>query len=1007
MKGIKNWLSSILVIGTISSVNCFAHNTIIYSDTLAIKYYLKAKEFGDTYRFDSSIYYYQKALSNYEEDKDVRGIILSTLGLGACYVWQSKFETAEENLKRALSISVENFGESDSLVANCYSTLGFYYGKTSDYEMQLASHKKSIDIGIKTLGANHLTVAKYYGNYGVALSNKSDYKKALNSLETQKKIYIEKLPADHKDLTHTYNNLGQVYYRKGDFDKAIDHYEKTLAINLRHSPPDYFQIGAGHLNLGTTYQAKGEFNKALDHFRMTQEAFLRIFPENHRFLGLVNNNIGVVSAKMMNYQDALLHFHSTEKIYVEQLGRDHPNMAILHINIADAYLKTNQTKKSLDHLNRALEIQLEKLPPNHPELGITLNNFGNYYLKTNKPQKALTYFQKALITLIKDFKNTDYHINPTLEHKELDSKTILLDVFKGKASAFNGLYQSDSAKTENLENSFKVYKLAIRLIDIIRFSLIREASQEDLSIRSYPIYEEAINVACKLYKITKNKEYLNAAFEFSRKSKAFTLLQAIKRADGLKFSDVPDVLIEKEHEVRVNIAFYKKQLRQAENEKDSIKIGRYKNLLFKNTSLWDSLNRHLENNYSNYYQLKYKDTFLSASEIQKQDLDAQTALLEYFVGDSSIYTFCLTHHGLEVFSQKRTKEYDLWIEGFRKSVSDGQFILNNIEKSDSLYVFSAKKLYDLLLSEPLNTISFPLENLIIVPSGTLGYLSFEALIMELPIDTKNFQYSELSYLVKNYQVRYLYTVETTNGENTVRRTSGRFGGFGVTDVSLPGADLEVEMIADITRGDTWIGPLATERNVKSNAWNYSFLHFSTHGYYNDLDPLFSNLIFTQSSDTLEDDSLMVIEVYAMRLNTHLAVLSACETGNGKLSRGEGIMSLARAFVYSGCPSIVTSLWKVDSENASYLTTYFYKNLDKGLYKDKALQDAKLSYIGQADNLHAHPHFWASFILIGDNAPVKFEDNYDYRLWLFSGILILILGYIIFRKRGNRSIERLS
>src|SRR5665811_1040403 len=91
---------------------------------------------------------------------------------------------------------------------------------------------------------------------------------------------------------------------------------------------------------------------------------------------------------------------------------------------------------------------------------------------------------------------------------------------------------------------------------------------------------------------------------------------------------------------------------------------------------------------------------------------------------------------------------------------------------------------------------------------------------------------------------------------------------------------------------------------------------SMHAFLDDINPLYSKFVFTQSQDKVEDDSLTIAEIYNMKFNAQLAVLSACETGDGALNRGEGIMSLSRAFAYAGCPSVVTSLWKVDSETTS-------------------------------------------------------------------------------------------
>ena len=134
----------------------------------------------------------------------------------------------------------------------------------------------------------------------------------------------------------------------------------------------------------------------------------------------------------------------------------------------------------------------------------------------------------------------------------------------------------------------------------------------------------------------------------------------------------------------------------------------------------------------------------------------------------------------------------------------------------------------------------------------------------------------------------------------------------------------------------------------------------------------------------------------------MAVLSACKTGFGKLSQGEGIMSLARGFIYAGVPGIVMTLWEIEDISTSKIMTLFYKNLKIGLRKDEALGKAKLFYLKSADKLHSHPYFWAAYVQIGDNSPI--EDNYFYG-WITGGIALLLLVIFLsirLKKRKNRT-----
>ena len=142
-------------------------------------------------------------------------------------------------------------------------------------------------------------------------------------------------------------------------------------------------------------------------------------------------------------------------------------------------------------------------------------------------------------------------------------------------------------------------------------------------------------------------------------------------------------------------------------------------------------------------------------------------------------------------------------------------------------------------------------------------------------------------------------------------------------------------------------------------------------------------------------------IYNLDLNAKLAVLSACRTGTGKLSKGEGIMSLARGFLYAGVPGIIMTLWAVEDISGADIISGFYNNLFKGQSKDMALRNSKLTYLEHADQLHAHPYFWAAYVQIGDNSPISVQRNI--RVYILAAItaavaVVVFIVLVIRRKR---------
>ncbi len=171
---------------------------------------------------------------------------------------------------------------------------------------------------------------------------------------------------------------------------------------------------------------------------------------------------------------------------------------------------------------------------------------------------------------------------------------------------------------------------------------------------------------------------------------------------------------------------------------------------------------------------------------------------------------------------------------------------------------------------------------------------------------------------------------------------------------------------------------------------------------NENEPMLSHLLFSPvNQDSSEDNRLYAIELYNKKLQADLVVLSACNSGFGKIKKGEGVLSLAHAFTYAGVPASIMSLWKVPDEATSQIMIDFYKNLKAGNEKDEALRLAKLSWLNN-DAIPAqmkHPYYWAGFIASGDTTPLVFEESSSV---LYLGILAFLIAlaalFIYFQKK---------
>jgi CHAT domain-containing protein len=296
------------------------------------------------------------------------------------------------------------------------------------------------------------------------------------------------------------------------------------------------------------------------------------------------------------------------------------------------------------------------------------------------------------------------------------------------------------------------------------------------------------------------------------------------------------------------------------------------------------------------------------------------------------------------------------------------------------------------------------------------------MLLDAAPDKKVMDFRNLSFLIRNYVISYSasamlqFSGLKSTGKKAKRNLLAMAPSYdnltnlkenGFTDetgkkvylLPIPGVEEEIKGIKKALSGKTISGPGATENRFKQIAGNYNILHLAMHTLVNNEKPMLSKLVFYQDKDTIEDGMLNTYELFGMNLNAGLAVLSACNTGTGKLMKGEGMMNLARGFIYAGVPGIVMTLWSVEDQSSAEIVEKFYEYLEDGMAKDEALRQAKLDLIDQGDPLRSHPYYWAAYVTIGDFSPMKFvKPIWSNILFGLIGILSLAGIFITIRNR---------
>ncbi|MEZ4847313.1 MAG: CHAT domain-containing protein [Bacteroidia bacterium] len=534
------------------------------------------------------------------------------------------------------------------------------------------------------------------------------------------------------------------------------------------------------------------------------------------------------------------------------------------------------------------------------------------------------------------------------------------------------------------------------------------------------IYEVALAVCFSLYEENHNSEYLNRAFDIAEKSKATVLSGAISSHQALQFSSIPGKVLKTETELREVVNDLEGNLLNLSSQGESVdsaQLAELKMALITKKQSYDSLLTVMETDYPDYFQMKYEAKSASPGLVMEK-LKKDEALISYYwaadIGE--IYTFVITSENFQFLRSPMEADFIYSLADFYRFASkeEGADMKKFLQISNQLYAVLIEPVEELIRGK----------DLIISPDGLLATIPFEILVKK-DEDKKDSYMGALNYLIRNHEIHYTYSA--TIFSNPLRKHGGNgkvlafapsFNQQQLTSMpqtlpepvtrredtirgnlsELKGSVIEIERLKEFFSVYSLSGEMANEAVFKSNAIDYGILHLATHAIIDGKNPLNSYLIFTSTGDSTEDNNLYAWELYNMRLNAQMAVLSACNTGFGKLQRGEGVMSLGRAFAYAGVPSIVMSLWPAEDESTADLMGYFYEALAEGQSKDEALRNAKLRFLKEMPPSKHHPFYWAGFVVQGDAGPLE-KQGFPIWGWGLIGLIFISFGWWIVKNKG--------
>ncbi|AXT62346.1 CHAT domain-containing protein [Aquimarina sp. AD10] len=919
--------------------------------------------------------------------------------IGKCYEKRALYKDAMLNYQTALEIREKLYKSIHADIAKSYHNIAIIYYRTDGLNKTIEYFKKALDINIKTKGKNNIRNVASYNNLAIMASQLGDYDGGLEYCQKGLAILNTKKNKDNLYLSGVYNTIANLNTKLGNFTTALDYTYKSLKIREKEFQ-NHPKLALSYTTYGNLLAEKKEYKKALEYIEKAQVIYESKLGKSHPYVAEVYFYKGNIYTKLMQYSDAIKYYNAAIAIERVSFGEDHGAVITSYQKIGIAYQKMGDYLSSLKYYQKALDLYTNALGSNHPKVALMLNHIGELYFEQQEIKTALEYYLRAeKANSVNDIKSN------TSENAYVDSN-ILVTTLKGKAKSLQKIF-INSRDVDKLVLSVNTYKKMDTLINTLRHSLNNYHDKISYAQRAKEIYTEAIQGQLLYYNETGEQKYLESAVYYAEKSKSNTLKEMLSDSNAKHFSGLPVELIELEKKVKINRSFYQSKITEEYSEKtvDTIKIANYQNKLFDVNKKQDSITQVLERNYPKYYKLKYNDDIVKVSDIQR-NLGDMSTLLEFFTVDNVTYAFTVSKNNIGV-KKLETPKLTSQIEELKKSI---------ISKNITNFKQKAYALYNELIY-PIKD-KFVGDELIVIPDGELWHLNFELLLSQNDVSENA---GALSYLFKEYAITYANSANllfNSFKEKALRDEREECLAFSFSDSinaaasknmslavlrdsgdDLPGTRKEIKVISDIIDGQYYFGTEANEVNFKKNATRYKILHLALHGEVDNENPENSKLFFTKSKDTIEDNLLYAHELFALDIPSELTVLSACNTGTGKIAKGEGIMSLGNAFQYAGTKSLLLSSWEVPDDTAPELMHYFYTNLKSGMNKGKALQQAKLKYLTTADRYHKAPFYWGGFYLVGDSAPIEFNTT-SFWYWIlgFCVLAILLIGLFYYRRK---------
>ena len=876
----------------------------LYADSLYIagKNYYKLDDGGN------AVLHLEKALELFKAGGFTKQIGVAHNRLAMTYFERlGNWKKAEKHWLKTLEIR-EGLKDSSG-IARAKHYLGNVYTKMDSYKKAEGFYKESLEFW--KAHDNVKKITQNLNSLGLLEKERERYYFAEKYFNQSLALLDE---SDNEERAKVLNNLGYLAYSRDDYGKAHEYYIQSLNLY-----GDYFTNEDKVkilLNLGNVFSAYNDTASARVHYFKA----LELVEDHKENKALVFNNLGGYFAYQEDY-DKGLDYLTKSLVIKEEIG-DRKGIVNTLTNIGDLHNKKGEKEEARKYYMKARKQSLE-LGYIHGESQI-LFSLGSLELEEGEYDIAMKHFQEGME-----------------KAKRLESDYFGYLFNEGLGDVFSAQERSDL--------STKHYEDAIEHAEQIRRGIGLEKHRSSFMAGVMGVYRKLAHAQAEL-------GAGDEAYHTYERMKARNLLDILDGAFLVFEDEMTPEEIEKE------------QLMESSLRNMNRKIGNFTfdagttrsldSLVLEMRAARKEMDRFKSGLYFNHPELKRKTG--EGEPIRTRDavklLKKNEAAIAYMVEEEQTTCFVLKREGRRKYTAKSFQ-----LEITRDEIEEKTFdLLDDWGSGTSRWLYSR-------LIAPLKDELNGVTQLCLIPDSYLHNLPFHAL--------KNGETKE--YLIQEYTVYYVNSLSALEelrsfgtegkekllafgnpdfGEEGVRTLRGKMGG-------LPATEDEVKAIGSIyaDRARILTGKEANEEQFKNLAGNYGIIHLATHGVMDELNPMYSSILLT--ADDENDGFLTAREILKMELNADLTVLSACETATGKLTEGEGMLGLSRAFFGAAVPALVASLWPVADESTRILMELFYREMKNGTRPAKALRHAQLTLM--ENKKYKHPFYWAPFIFIGD------------------------------------------